>query len=326
MHWTKHPNVLPPKALHLNDMKERRVRITQRHGACALLIAVSALLFWKAIKILLVYSTTHESASHIGLIPAVSLFLIYFERKKIYSAAESSPFLGLTLALAGLSLYWQGSRNPSTENGDQSAVAGAVAIVLIWLGVFLLCYGLHAARAALFPLLFLVFMIPLPDSALDRTIYLLQQGSTEVSYLLFKAVGVPVLRQGFLLTVPGVTIEVAKECSGIRSSIALLITSFLAAHLFLRTSWKMFLLAALALPLAIIKNGIRITTLTLLSIYVDPSFLTGRLHRDGGFVFFLIALALLVPFLFLLQKSETHPALVSIGPSPRNDAEIVSLD
>jgi exosortase len=149
-------------------------------------------------------------------------------------------------------------------------------------------------------------MVPLPPTLLDRSIYLLQQGSTEIAYLLFKALGVPVLRQGFLLTVPGVTIEVARECSGIRSSVALFITCLLAAHLFLRTKWRMLVFVLLAFPLAIIKNGIRITTLTLLSVYVDPGFLTGRLHHEGGFVFFLLALAILFPVLLLLQKSEAH--------------------
>ena len=103
---------------------------------------------------------------------------------------------------------------------------------------------------------------------------------------------------------PGVTIEIAKECSGIRSSVALVITSLLAGHLFLRSSWKKAVLTLTTVPLLIVKNGIRIVTLSLLSIYVDPGFLTGGLHRDGGILFFFLALALLTPVLWLLQKSE----------------------
>jgi hypothetical protein len=72
----------------------------------------------------------------------------------------------------------------------------------------------------------------------------------------------------------------------------------------------------LAFPVALIKNGIRIVTLTLLSIYVDPSFLTGSLHHKGGFVFFLLALAILAPVLLLLEKSERLPTpLVPAAPS-----------
>jgi len=88
-----------------------------------------------------------------------------------------------------------------------------------------------------------------------------------------------------------------------------LITCLLAAHLYLRTPWKIAVFILLVIPLSIVKNGIRIVTLTLLSLYVDPRFLTGSLHRDGGFVFFLLALLLLFPIFLVLERSENR-----IGP------------
>ena len=87
-------------------------------------------------------------------------------------------------------------------------------------------------------------------------------------------------------------------------NVALFITCLLAGHLYLRTPWKAALFALLALPLAILKNGIRIVALTLLSIHVDPRFLTGNLHHQGGFVFFLLTLLILWPVLMLLEKSD----------------------
>jgi exosortase/archaeosortase family protein len=107
-----------------------------------------------------------------------------------------------------------------------------------------------------------------------------------------------------VFSLPGITIEVAEECSGIRSSLILLIMSLLAGHLYLRSAWTKTLLSAATLPLGIVKNGIRIVTLTLLSIYIDPSFLTGQLHQKGGIVFFLLALVILAPVLWLLQRLE----------------------
>ena len=201
-----------------------------------------------------------------------------------------------------IALYLFVVSHESVRDPDQCLSGAMLAIVLLWLGGFLMCYGVTAWRRAAFSLLFLLLMVPLPPTLLERSILLLQQGSTEIAYLLFRVVGVPVLRQGFLLTVPGVTIEVAKECSGIRSSVALVITCLLAAHLFLRTRCKLSVFVLLAFPLAIIKNAIRITTLTLLAVYVDPSFLTGSLHHEGGFVFFLLALAILAPVLMALAK------------------------
>ena len=277
--------------------------ITKRHLFFTVFVAASCLVFYKITSELVRYSLHDDSASHVILIPVIAFFLIGLERSKIFSITRSTPVPGIGLIGAGLILFWQASQL-SPQPGNWSFSLEILSILVVWLGGFLWCYGFHALRAAAFPLLFLLLTIPVPDELLDRIIYALQAGSTAISYFIFQAVGTPVVRQGFLLSVPGVTIEIAKECSSIRSSIALLITCLLAAHLYLRTAWKIILFVALAMVVSVVKNGIRIATLTLLSIHVDPGFLTGKLHQRGGFVFFLIALAILYPILLLLQKSE----------------------
>jgi len=102
-----------------------------------------------------------------------------------------------------------------------------------------------------------------------------------------------------------VNIEVARECSGIRSSLALLILGILVAYFCLHTLWKQLVLVIAGLFIMILKNGVRIVTLTLLASYVDPGFLYGRLHREGGVVFFLLGLLLLAPLVWLLQRGES---------------------
>ena len=277
---------------------------TRRHWYFAGFVAASVIVSWKALTALVLFSLHEESSSHILLIPLISIYLFYVERKRISKFLRTGAVRHASVILAGALLFFlfivvrffadQASHLPVTIS----------LLVVAWIGAFALFYGPSALRAAAFPLFFLLLMIPLPQGVLARSIYLLQSGSTDIAYFLFRVVGVPVFRQGFFLTVPGVTIEVATECSGIRSSVALFITCLLAAHLFLRTPWKQLLFVLLAFPLALIKNGIRIVTLTLLSIYVDPSFLTGSLHHKGGFVFFLLALAILAPVLLFLEKSE----------------------
>ena len=212
-------------------------------------------------------------------------------------------------------LFWLATRLPGTGNDRLSLEA--LSLVSLWIGGFVSCYGLKVSRAAMFPLLFLLLTVPWPGAILDRVIRWLQEGSTDVTYAIFKALGVPVFRDGFVLMVPGVAIEVASECSGIRSSMALLITCLLAAHFYLRTGWKIVFFVLLVIPLSIIKNGIRIATLTLLSLYVDPSFLRGSLHRDGGFVFFLLALVMMFPVLRLFEKSEKRSLASSADGIPR---------
>jgi exosortase len=163
-------------------------------------------------------------------------------------------------------------------------------------------------------LLFLVFAIPIPEPLLSKIIFLLQKGSSDVAEVFFRLGGVPYLRQGFVFELPGVAIRVAEECSGIRSTLALLITTVLAGHLFLRSPWKKLLLCLAVVPLAILKNGLRIMALSTLAIYVDPDFLYGDLHKHGGIVFFLVVLVPLALLLKWLQRGEVPRSFEHAGP------------
>ncbi len=123
------------------------------------------------------------------------------------------------------------------------------------------------------------------------------------------------LREGIVFHLTTVNIEVARECSGIRSSIALLILAVLAGHFVLEGVWRKLVFVLIGIALMIVKNAIRIVTLTLLANYVEPGFLFGKLHREGGVVFFLIGLLLLWPVLWLLQRSGTKKVQVA-GSAP----------
>jgi len=300
----------------VENMQDILGSAVRRHWYVAGFVTASLLVSWKALATLAFFALHEESSSHILLIPLISVYLLWTERKRISKSLRTGAIHPASLVLAGAFLILLFILERFLAANASHLPAAIFVLVVAWLGTFTMFYGIPAFRAAAFPLCFLFLMVPLPEPVLARTIYLLQSGSTDIAYFLFHAVGVPVFRQGFFLTLPGVIIEVAKECSGIRSSLALFVTCLLAAHLFLRTPWKRLLFVLLAFPLALIKNGIRIVTLTLLSIYVDPSFLTGNLHHKGGFVFFLLALAILAPVLLLLEKSERiHGPSVTVAPS-----------
>ncbi len=286
-------------------------RKTMNTVSFALVFSLTLAVFWTPLRMLLWFSMQEEQYSHILLIPVVSAFLLLRDRRAIFSNVETGWRAGLGLLVAGALFAWFGQRySVSLSENDQLRIT-AFSVVVIWVGGFILCYGLRVFRAALFPVLFLFFIVPIPDVLLNRAIVWLQSGSAEVSYALFQLVGVPVFRTGFIFALPGVTIEIAKECSGIRSSLALLITSLLAGHLLLRFIWTKAVFILVTIPLLIVKNGVRIVTLSLLSIYLDPSFLTGRLHRDGGILFFLLALVILMPLLWLLQQHERRRRSIS---------------
>jgi len=287
--------------------------VTRANIMFGMVLLVAAGLFWKSLASLVAYSLNNESCSHIVLIPFVSAYLLFVERKRIFETVQRSVAAGIGFIAIGVFFYWLGATNPFSLQANGPLSISALAFVIVCLGGFLASYGFSATRAALFPLLFLLLIVPIPDAALAWIIHLLQQGSTDLTCVLFKMVGVPYLRQGFVLALPSVTIEVAAECSGIRSSIALFITCLLVAHLYLRTPWKILVFLLLVFPLTVVKNAVRIVTLTLLSIYVDPGFLHGRLHHQGGIVFFLMSLLLLLPVFLALERSEPKSAARTVG-------------
>ncbi|NWG13738.1 MAG: archaeosortase/exosortase family protein, partial [Acidobacteria bacterium] len=180
-------------------------------------------------------------------------------------------------------------------------------LVTVLLGMFLLVYGTAAFRAALFPLLFLFFAVPLPEKLLATAVSLLLRGSAEFVAILFRVSGTPFYRDGAAFALAGVNIEVASQCSGIRSSLALVITVLLAGYLMLRSGWNRLVLVLVAVPMAMFKNAVRIVVLTLLAIHVEPGWLTSsRLHQRGGILFYLLALLLLVPVLWVLRRLEAR--------------------
>jgi exosortase len=265
---------------------------------------VSLLVFGRYLEALVSLSIRDDRYSHLLFIPVMSAFLVYLHRGRIFFSPRRCLSLSVPLLAGGIALFFfSQSRLSALSPNDRLSVTVA-AILLVWIAGFILCYGKQCFQAALFPLLFLVLMIPLPSAVLDSIVLGLQKGSAVMTYALFKLLGVPVFWQQFKFSLPGVEIEIAEECSGIRSSLALFITSILAGYLLLRSNSARIAFSLLTIPVVIFKNAVRIVTLSCLGIYVDPAFLYGRLHRYGGLPFSLLSLTILVPLLFALQRME----------------------
>ncbi|MGI9101574.1 MAG: exosortase/archaeosortase family protein [Terriglobales bacterium] len=248
-----------------------------------------------------------DDQSYILLVPAMAFGLIYWDRRRIFaSVAEKLDFRGLiglgTAVLLAIVAY------ASPAGSERELACTAFALISFWAGAFTLCFGVTAARAATFALGFMVCIVPIPASIIDFTTVTLQKGSADAVDWIFSLTGVPYLRDGFVFQLAGQGIEVARECSGIRSSLSLIVLTLIIAHESLQSNWRRVVLILCTVPIVVLKNGVRIVTLTLLAVYVDPSFLTGSLHHDGGIVFFLIGLVMLVPILHLLRRSEERKA------------------
>ena len=287
-----------------NSLAEKiKEHLNTRNIVFLLFTAVAMIVAYTPIRAL--YSSDKsEYYSHIALIPLVSIYLIYIKRKEIFAQVNYLFVVGIPVLLLGIALFLGGILWGAPLDNNNYASLIAFSIFIFINGAFILLYGMQAYRTALFPLLFLIFTVPIPTALMDNIIYFLQVGSTELTNLLFLASGAPYIRDGFVFHLPNVSVEVAKQCSGIRSGMAIFIVAILAGYMFLKSYWKIIFLVICAVLIAMFKNGIRILTLSLLGNYVDPRILSSSLHREGGTPFFILALLLLAPILFFLRRSE----------------------
>jgi exosortase len=284
---------------------EKASIIDRRHFEFLVFFVLSIAIFWTPLRAAASLSWNDDRYSHLLIIPVISGFLLYLERGKIFSQPKDRGRASLWLLL-GISIVYAIS---FTKLGaDWHLTLAILSATLAWSAIFAFCYGSNALLAAAFPFGFLAFMIPLPENVLNWMVHELQSASADVSSVLFHVIGMPSFRQGFRFMLPGLQIEVASECSGIRSTMALLLVSVLAGYVLLRTPSRRICFALLAIPIGIFKNAVRIVTLSYLGVYVDRAYLEGRLHHQyGGLVFSSLALFLVVPLLILLRKSEAHP-------------------
>ena len=281
-----------------------RSRSLSRQIIFGALCLLSIAILWGSITKTLSLALHDDSYTHIILILPISAALILSEWDSLASVSSARSRAGIYLfsagiLIAGLSRWWSG-----WPAADVRLAAGMLALVILWLGAFAICFGTNAARRLLFRLCFLFLLVPIPAFLLLKIVQSLQHGSAIAASLLFSAVGVPVSRTGVLVSIPGLTVEVARECSSIRSSLMLLVTTMVLAHVLLRRTWKKLLVVLLVVPLSVAKNGIRIFTLGILATRVDPSYLRGHLHHDGGIIFLMLALAIVGIVIWLLRRHE----------------------
>jgi len=284
-----------------------------------------SILFWRhPLAITLALALANDAYTHILLIFPLSAALIYIGSKYGDSQAlrtdERPSFqsgvvlLSLALALLlGVHARW----GMGFASSGVRLSLGMFALVIWWIGSVVFCFGLRTLRSFALPLCFLFLLVPVPDVVLNALVRWLQYGSAWTAASLFRAAGEPVQRSGIFISLAKLNIEVAEECSSIRSSCLLAVITIVLAQLFLRSWWRKALLIAAAIPLSVAKNGLRIFTIAELGTRIDPGFLNGKLHHDGGIVFLGIAVAAVAAFLWILRRTELRmPMQHSVASTP----------
>lgn len=298
------PSLSPALSPSTDDFSARFAR--RRFGYFAFL-AVLVVIFALPLSWFVRHVARNDLHSHTLLIPFVCLYLLYIQGQHLPRKYVGAPAATVSLSLLGivsLAGAWALRLGGQAISYNDNLALFAFSFVCLTAAGGFFFFGWEWMKAAAFPMAFLVFMVPLPDGVADYLEELSKQGSAEVASLLFTITGTPVLRDDNIFQLPGISIEVARECSGIRSSYVLLITSILASYLFLRTPWRRFVLVAAIIPLGLIRNGLRILTIALLCVHYGPHMIHSVIHRRGGPVFFAASLVPLFVLLWWLRRGE----------------------
>lgn len=264
------------------------------------------------------YALSNDLYSHVLIIPVISGWFIWQRRQSLVDAVQAQPDKKaasgacvrrlivpvLVLTLSGIWVHIDPLQSSELlDMNDHLAWTVSIFVsILILLQVSIL--GGRVLRVVLFPVLFLYLMAPIPGVMLHGINRALQHFTAFVLAGVLKLTCTPMCWDGLTFHLPGLSMEVAEECSGIRSTLVLLITALVGAILFLRKPWSRVVLVVSILPIAALRNALRITTIALLTIHVDPSCFDGPVHRQGGPPFFVLSLVPLFVIMWLLRRME----------------------
>jgi exosortase C (VPDSG-CTERM-specific) len=292
----------PARPATLSPLLRRQLRLL------AICTVVLAACFAEPLISLARFALHSDLYSHILLIPLVSVYLAWLRKNQLppaYPPNRKLAALPLAAGLLSILGYVLAARSSLKLAPADSLAWTTLSLVLLFIGTCFLSLGSQTLRALAFPLAFLVFLAPFPEFTKDAIEFFLQHRSADAAELLFGIVGTPLFRQGVTFQLPGFSLAVAPECSGIRSTLVLFITSLVAGQLFLRSPWKRALFALVVIPLGIFRNALRIVTIGELCVHVDPGFIDSPIHHRGGPVFFAVSMVPFILLLYYLRKTDT---------------------
>ena len=235
------------------------------------------------------------SLSHGFAIPFISAYLLWHRRRLLAEAPVEGSIAGLPLIILALGMLVLGSLS------GEPFVA-RLSLPLALLGTVLFLGGTRVARHAWVPIAYLVFMIPLPYVTLSALTYRSQLFDAELTATALGWLGVPVLRDGVMLHLPNITLEVAADCSSVPAIAALLALGGAYAQMQPRPTWIRVALTLSAAPLGLLSNIVRLIVTSLSAYYLGPVALNNVIHKFNGTTVFLATVVLLVVLDALLTR------------------------
>jgi len=263
-------------------------------SVAALVVALVGL-YWAVVPHLVHQWANDDDYTHGFLIVPLALYFVWERRERLTGLPIEPSLRGGGLLGIGLMMLVLGSLGAELFLQRSSLVV--VLAGLVWL-----ILGTSFLRQLLFPLAFLVFMIPLPAIVLNAVAFPLQLFAAQSATFCMQLAGIPVLREGNTIVLANTTLEVVEACSGIRSLQALLALGAVYGYFAQKAVWKRWALLALSIPIAIAANALRVAGTGLLAHLIGPEAAQGFYHTFAGWIVFAVAFVLLLGAGMLLGK------------------------
>lgn len=248
-----------------------------------LLIAVLGLLYWPVVKLLVWQWYYDPDYGHGFLVPLLSAFLIWQRRDKLRAIAVRPSPWGMVIVLGALGMLVLGSLGAELSLARLSLLGTICGLIVYFAGGAIL-------RAIAFPMAFLLFAIPIPTVVYNEIVFPLQFVASRFATKILETLNLfPIMREGNVLVLPGMHLEVVEACSGIRSLMSLLALAAGYGYLVERSVPVRWFLIIAMVPLAIISNGTRVMITALMANYIGPRAAEGFMHEFSGWVIFVVA-------------------------------------
>jgi len=222
---------------------------------------------------------------HGPLIPIVSLVLIWLKRRELSSISIQSSKLGIWIIIFGLLLHIASALT-------RIYFISAYSLFIVIIGIIVYFFGKKLTFTILFPLCFLLFMVPAPVAIIESTTLKMKLLTAHASVFIIQLLGTPVIREGSTVYMPNTSVVVDDPCSGLKSLISLSALGILFAYIVRASYPRKVVLFLLSIPIALLANMIRTTaTLLIANLYGNKIITDGLLHKGFGLMVFVIAFA-----------------------------------
>ncbi len=239
--------------------------------------------------------------SHGFFVPLFSAFIVWQDRTRLREIQPKPSTWGLPVIVISLAMLLVGTFGAEL-------FLSRLSFILLIAGAIVFFVGWSMLRAVLFPMCFLLLMIPIPAIVFSQITLPLQILASKLAAGTLPLCGVPVLREGNIINLPAMPLEVAQACSGIRSLMSLMTLAIMYGYLVERRIWVRVALALSSIPIAVAANGLRIVGTGLIVQYWDPEKAEGFFHLFSGWLVFVFSLLMLFAvhriFTFLQGRSE----------------------